>query len=57
VSNVIPLALTIPSLRYENVGYEDFPQEEIVMNICGTTCPENYPWLGNEMGENDYPQK
>lgn len=36
--------------RYANVTTEDFFLTEINMKICGT-CPDQYPWLGNPLGE------
>jgi len=35
--------------RYTDVQNEDLNLDEIYMNVC-TSCPDNYPWLGNVDG-------
>ncbi|XP_040580790.1 chitin deacetylase 7 [Lepeophtheirus salmonis] len=39
------------SCRYTNVQGIGLEMREIYMSICGTTCPENYPWLRNVHGK------
>ena len=39
-------------LRYENVNYPEDGMDgtEEYIEVCGS-CPENFPWLHNPMGE------
>ncbi len=42
---------TFSQIRYYDVVTDDWEKDEVTMHICGTECPEVYPWLGNPYGE------
>ncbi len=42
---------TFSQIRYYDVVTDDWEKDEVTIHICGTECPEVYPWLGNPYGE------
>ena len=49
---IVVTKYNLDCLRYENVNYPEDGMDgtEEYIEVCGS-CPENFPWLHNPMGE------